>query len=120
MLDGADDYTGGVSKSATGAKKIYNSIKNLPDDIQSLIDGQIEFRDGISTAQNEMNETTSLFVPDDDPPVSFASPDKNHPNSVQYILTTPTIEKKKAEAVRQQEETVAKEDFMTRLAALFK
>ena len=96
ILDGVDDYTGGVSKSTSGAKKIYSSIKSLPDDIQSLIDGQIEFRDGIATAQDEMNEATSLFVPDDDPPVSFASPEKNHPDSVQYILTAPAIEKKKS------------------------
>jgi X-X-X-Leu-X-X-Gly heptad repeat protein len=120
VLEGADDYVGGVSKSASGAKKIYNSIKSLPDDIQSLIDGQLEFRDGIATAQDEMKETTNLFVPDDDPPISFASPEKNHPASVQYILTTPAIEKKKAEAIQQQEDTSSNEDFMTRLAALFK
>jgi hypothetical protein len=59
-------------------------------------------------------------VPDDDPPISFASPEKNHPASVQYILTTPAIEKKKAEAIQQQEDTSSNEDFMTRLAALFK
>jgi putative membrane protein len=119
ILDNVSEYTSGVSKSASGAKKIYSSIKNLPDDIQTLIDGQMEFRDGISTAKEEMNETTDMFIPDDDPPVSFASPEKNHPTSVQYILTTPAIEKKQ-EATQQQQEEQQNDNFLTRLAALFR
>ena len=118
ILDNVSDYAGGVSKSASGAKKIYSSVKSLPDDIQLLIDGQIDFRDGIATAKDEMNQTTSLFVPDNDPPVSFASPEKNHPTSVQYILTTPGVEKK-ADAENQQEQEQNDDNFMTRLAALF-
>lgn len=120
ILSGVKDYTGGVSKSAAGVKKLYNAVRSLPDDIQSLIDGQIEFRDGIATARDEINEAVGKFVPDDDPPVSFASPKKNRPNSVQYILTTPAIEKKKLFAAQQPEETAVSENFFTRLAALFK
>ena len=120
ILSGVKDYAGGVSKSATGAKKLYNGVKTLPDDIQSLIDGQIEFRDGIAEARDEINEAVGMFVPDDDPPVSFASPLKNRPASVQYILTTPAIEKKKASETQQTEKTEASENFFTRLADLFK
>ncbi len=117
---GAHDYTDGVTKSAGGAKKIYKSVKSLPDDIQELINGQLDFRDGILTAKEEMNETTSLFIADEDPPVSFASPGKNHPASIQYILTTPAIEKKENEPVSEtpQDES-AQENFLTRFAALF-
>ncbi len=117
---GAHDYTDGVTKSAGGAKKIYKSVKSLPDDIQELINGQLDFRDGILTAKEEMNETTSLFIADEDPPVSFASPGKNHPASIQYILTTPAIEKKENEPVSAtpQDES-AQENFLTRFAALF-
>jgi putative membrane protein len=120
ILSGVKDYAGGVSKSAAGAKTFYNAIKTLPDDIQTLIDGQIEFRDGIAEARDEINETVGMFVPDDDPPVSFASPLKNRPASVQYILTTPAIEKKKVSETQQAEETAARENFFTRLADLFK
>ena len=121
ILSGADDYTDGVSRSASGAKKIYKSVKGLPDDIQELIDGQLDFRDGIVTAKEEMSETTDMFIADDDPPVSFASPSKNHPMSVQYILTTPAIEKKETntEATTTQEDETAQEDFLSRFAALF-
>lgn len=121
ILSGADDYTDGVSKSASGAKKIYKSVKGLPDDIQELIDGQLNFKDGIMTAKEEMSETTNMFIADDDPPVSFASPSKNHPMSVQYILTTPAIEKKETntEATTTQEDETAQEDFLSRFAALF-
>lgn len=117
---GAHDYTDGVTKSAGGAKKIYKSVKSLPDDIQELINGQLDFRDGILTAKEEINETTSLFIADKDPPVSFASPGKNHPASIQYILTTPAIEKKENEPVSAtpQDES-AQENFLTRFAALF-
>lgn len=120
ILSGVKEYTGGVSKSAAGIKKLYNAVKSLPDDIQSLIDGQIEFRDGIATARDEINEAVNLFVPDDNPPVSFASPKKNSPASVQYILTTPAIENKKVPATQQTEEITVSENFFTRLAALFK
>jgi len=120
ILSGVKDYAGGVSKSAAGTKKLYNAVKTLPDDIQSLIDGQIEFRDGIADARDEINKTVNLFVPDDEPPVSFASPQKNRPASVQYILTTPAIEKKKVSAAQQAEEAAASENFFTRLADLFK
>lgn len=120
ILNGVKEYTGGVSKSAVGVKKLYNGVKTLPDDIQSLIDGQIGLRDGIATARDEINEAAGIFVPDDDPPVSFASPKKNRPASVQYILTTPAIEKKKLAASQQTEKTAISENFFTRLAALFK
>ena len=121
ILSGADDYTDGVAKSASGAKKIYKSVKGLPDDIQELIDGQLDFRDGIVTAKEEMSETTDMFIADDDPPVSFASPGKNHPLSVQYILMTPAIAKKETstEKAATQEDETAQEDFLSRFAALF-
>lgn len=121
MLIGIKEYTGGVSKSAAGTKKIYNSVRSLPDDIQKLIDGQIDFKDGIATAKEDMSEATDMFVADDDPPVSFASPGKNNPTTVQYILTTPAIAKKEAktEAEVASEEETAQEDFFTRFAALF-
>ncbi len=124
ILSGADDYTNGVFRSSGGVKKIYKSVKILPDDIQELIDGQLNFRDSIVTAKEDMSETTSMFVADDNPPVSFASPGKNNPSSVQYILLTPAISKQEkskieAETASSTEDETVQEGFLTRFAALF-
>lgn len=115
ITNGVGTYVSGVGSSASGASRIYRAINGLPDNIQELIDGQIEFRDGISTAKDElMDQTDSLSG---SVPVSFASPDKNHPLSVQYILTTPAIEKQKIET--NSNNTAQKETFFTRFADLF-
>ena len=112
---GVGTYVSGVGSSASGANRIYRAIDGLPGNIQELIDGQIEFRDGISTARDELlDETDSLTG---SASVSFASPDKNHPLSVQYILMTPSIEKLKAET--DTGETQKEETFFTRLGDLF-
>jgi putative membrane protein len=115
IADGIETYTSGVSSSAVGAKKIYRALNGLPDNIQELIDGQIEFRDGISTAKDELVEQTKSLS--GSAPVSFASPDKNHPQSVQYILMTPAIERTKAST--QTDDTQDQETFFTRVQDLF-
>lgn len=115
ITEGVGAYVAGVGSSASGAKRIYRAINGLPDNIQELIDGQIEFRDGISTARDELlDETESLSSSD---PVSFTSPDKNHPLSVQYILMTPAIEKPGVEI--NTGDTQKEETFFTRLTNLF-
>ncbi len=115
ITEGAGAYVSGVGSSASGANRIYRAVKGLPGNIQELIDGQIDFRDGISTAREELlDETESLSGSD---PVSFASPDKNHPLSVQYILMTPRVEKPDPQA--ETSDTKEEETFLTRLAELF-
>jgi X-X-X-Leu-X-X-Gly heptad repeat protein len=118
IVDSVSEYSNGVSRISTGANRLHSSINGLPDDIQKLIDGQLEFRDGIASAKDDITEKTSIFIADDDPPVSFAAPLKNHPDSIQYILTTSGI--KERDIVIQLEEPAESEDFLTRLAALFK
>ncbi len=109
-------YRQGVSQSAEGFKKLYFALRGLPSSVQELIDGQIEFKDGIVSAKNEIIQKTDGLMNDDEPAVSFASPDKNHPESVQYILTTPGIKIRKTEEPKKTEEN---ESFFTRLAGLF-
>lgn len=117
IKDGFALYTGGIKSSASGIYQLYVSIKGLPDNIQELINGQIDFKDGISTAKDDISSQTEIFTKSDTPAVSFASPDKNHPESVQYILTTPGISLPKQAAAK--EIVKAEENFFTRLAALF-
>lgn len=117
MSNGYWQYYDGIKASASGAYRIYKSIKGLPDDIQLLIDGQIDFKDGIAGAKDDIESETEILRSDDTPSVSFASPNKNHPNSVQYILTTSAIELPKQQAAAETQETA--ENFFTRLAKLF-
>lgn len=113
---GFNSYLSGINESADGILKLYYAVDDLPDDIQILLDGQQEFKDGINEASDELNnETEVLDVPDD--VVSFASPDKNKPDSVQYVLITPDIElPEEPEPVDETEET---DNFFTRLIDLF-
>ncbi|MDD5017692.1 MAG: hypothetical protein PHO15_06300 [Eubacteriales bacterium] len=118
MKDGFADYLTGIKSSANGTYQLYKSVKDLPESIQELIDGQIEFRDGIVSAQDEITGQTDGLIGDGTPAVSFASPGKNNPDSVQYILTTPAI------AIAEQNETEEtdkdNDDFLTRLLDLFR
>lgn len=118
LKDGFSSYLAGIKSISKGVKKMYTSVKKLPGNIQELIDGQIEFRDGIADAKSDITGETKSFVASDSPAVSFASPEKNHPLSVQYILKTPEIKIPKQEEQQQSEEK--QEDFFTRLANLFK
>lgn len=118
ITEGFGSYLSGVKSGAKGIRKIYNSVKGLPDDIQELIDGQIEFKDGISDAKDEILSRTEGFIPDDSAAVSFASPGKNRPSSVQYIMKTPGIDI--PETAGEAEPERENETFFTRLADLFK
>jgi putative membrane protein len=117
LKDGFGSYLSGIKSASKGIGKLYNSVKKLPGSIQELIDGQIEFRDGIEDAKRDISSETQSFAADDSPAVSFASPDKNHPQSVQYILKTPDIKKPKQTGQQSEEKD---EDFLTRLANLFR
>lgn len=116
MASGFNEFQSGITESADGILKLYYAVDNLPDDIQILIDGQQEFKDGIIEASDELNsETEVLDVPDD--VVSFASPDKNKPDSVQYVLITPDIELPEQQDTVNETEDV--DNFFTRLIDLF-
>lgn len=117
IAGGFESYLSGIKTSAGGVQKLNRAIKKLPANIQKLIDGQMEFKDGIATAKDEITAKTQGFKADDSPAVSFASPDKNHPKSVQYILKTPDIKIPAGEESGETEENNG--DFFSRLADLF-
>lgn len=113
---GFTSFRQGVSQSADGFNRLYLALRGLPSNVQELIDGQIEFKDGIVSAKDGIADKTDSLTEDKDPAVSFASPDKNHPDSVQYILTTPGIKIVKKAQTQQNEE---QGDFLSRFAGLF-
>ncbi len=91
LKSGIASYTDGVSQSAQGAQRIYRYLKRMPGGIQQLMDAQEEFKSGL----NEMKDGIDMPKAEDNTAVSFASPSKNKPLSVQYILMTKGIEKPK-------------------------
>lgn len=118
LINGFGSYLSGIKDISNGVKRLHSSVKKLPENIQDLIDGQIEFRDGIADAKSEISSETQSLTAGGSPAVSFASPDKNYPSSVQYIMKTPDIKIPKQDEPRQNEEV--NEDFLSRLANLFK
>lgn len=116
ITEGFESYASGVGSSASGAKRLYWAANGLPVSIQELIDGQTEFRDGISAARDGLLEQTEDFSCS--APVSFASPEKNHPRSVQYVLMSPAIDRPDAEA--ETLDTKEEETFLSRLLDLFR
>lgn len=113
---GFASYRQGVSQSADGFNRLYLALRGLPSNVQELIDGQIEFKDGIVSAKDGISEKTGDLTGSSEPAVSFASPEKNHPDSVQYILTTPGIKIVKEAQTQQTEE---EGDFLSRFADIF-
>ena len=117
ISSGFNKYSAGLSDASNGLKSLYSSIRSLPGDIQLLIDGQVEFKDGISEANEEITNETDVLT-NTSAVVSFASPDKNNPSSVQYILITPAI--KKPDEAQSEAASEQTENFFTRFADLFK
>ena len=119
LESGFDSYLDGIESATDGTYALYQAIESLPNNIQKLIDGQIEFKDGLITAKTSIVEQIDEFMGDDDTSaVSFTSPEKNHPDSVQYVLTTPAISvEQESEAT---EETTEDGDFFSRLLDLFR
>ena len=117
LNEGFEEFNDGLGSSADGAYRLYRGVRGLPNSVQELIDGQIDFQDGIAQARDDIAEQTESLTSDDTTPVSFASPDKNTPNSVQYILTTPAI--KVTQTTEEETDTEKEETFFTRLADLF-
>ncbi len=117
LSSGFDGYLSGISQTSSGLKSLYSSIKVLPSDIQQLIDGQIEFKKGIAEANDEITSETQVLDTSQSI-VSFASPDKNKPSSVQYVLITPAIEK--PDEAQEQTADESPDNFFTRFADLFR
>jgi uncharacterized protein len=105
IYDGAIDYADGVSTMSDGMHDFTRGVGKLPGAAQELVDGQIEFKDGIDEANEDIQKQVDDAMPAEQADyVSFVSPDKNKPSSVQYILLTPAIEMQDEEEVVKIEE----------------
>lgn len=117
LEDGNAALYSAVTQLSEGAKEIDTSIYLLPSQVQQLADGQGELKKGANLAINELQTFTNNNEKPQKP-ISFVAPGRLEPNSVQFILRTPAIQKKQVSV----EEDVTKEDktsFWDRLTDLF-
>ena len=126
---GLADYTGGVKKLAASYSELDGGITELYDGISGISDGMKQVNEGaltlnenkkdipkqISAAVDELLEDydTSDYIP-----VSFVAPENEKVSSVQFVLKTEGIDKRKPPAPTP--EPSEKETFWDRLLDLFR
>mgnify|MGYP000847448327 FL=1 len=113
---GALNLSAGANALAEGLQEMANRTGRLPGDVQSLIDGQSQIKEGFLEAGGILAD---FELPEGkEQPVSFVS-DKVTPRSVQFIASTPAL-KVKTEEAKEPAESTEKASFFTRLLKLFK
>jgi putative membrane protein len=120
MLNGLSLMLGGITDLTNGLTQASEQMGILPAEVQKLIHGQQELKDGIdkSTAIFDELEANISTSPKDSKPVSFVSSDIS-PRSVQFVMKTPEltiIEDKKAAP----EDSGARKSFWDKLLDLFR
>ncbi|QNO15487.1 hypothetical protein HYG86_12275 [Alkalicella caledoniensis] len=90
LLDGNKDFIGGFSPINDGLAQIDKGFKDVPQNVGNLLKGQEKVKGGIDEAGQLIND----FFGDknDAEPVSFVAPERGLVNTVQFVLTTPSIE----------------------------
>lgn len=113
---GTLNLSAGANTLAEGLQEMANRTGRLPGDVQSLIDGQRQIKEGFLEAGGILAE---FELPEgQEQPVSFVS-DKVAPRSVQFIASTPALKVKNQEA-KAPNETQENTGFFARLLKLFK
>ena len=113
---GTLNLSAGANALAEGLQEMANRTGRLPGDVQSLIDGQSQIKEGFLEAGGILAD---FELPEGkEQPVSFVS-DKVTPRSVQFIASTPAL-KVKTEEAKEPAESTENASFFTRLLKLFK
>lgn len=133
LPEGFDKLTGGYQDIKAGNKAIYSAIDQfnkglsdinlatakIPEQVQQLADGQIDMKGGLDQAVEEIKALAGTTSDQDAiKAVSFTAPGKIIPNSVQFVLRTPAIEKI-SESNESVETEVEKVSFWDKLFNLF-
>lgn len=133
LPEGFGKLTGGYQDIKSGNKAVYSAIDQfnkglsdinlatakIPEQVQQLADGQKDMKGGLDQAVEEIKALAGTTSGQDViKAVSFTAPGKIIPNSVQFVLRTPAIEKisKSNESV---ETEVEKVSFWDKLINLF-
>ncbi|GAB6108241.1 hypothetical protein [Fusibacter bizertensis] len=100
--------------------RFNTSFSEVPSQTASLLDGQIKLNTGITDARNQLTSMLGdLPIPLDEDTTAVNSyvDDRNTPDSVQFIMKTPSIEYEVAKNVVPVKEE--KKSFWDRIKALF-
>lgn len=108
LPEGFKQLTGGYQKIREGNEAVFTALDQLneglsgidsvtaaiPEQVQKLVEGQTEMKAGIDQAVEEIKLLVGTTADlGETQAVSFAAPGKIVPNSVQFVLRTPAIEK---------------------------
>lgn len=119
LIPGLDDYKKGAVQFGNGLGELNNQVKVLPNQVQQLVNGQKEFKDGINEASTQMEAAFKDFT--DVNTVSFPSfvnGDSQKVNTLQFVAKTPDI-KKSAEKTVEENNSQTK-GFWEKLLDLFR
>lgn len=112
---GADSVFSAIGELGDGISALDQGASAFPEGVQQLLEGQEMLRDALATAGDEIGATAGMGQ--ETTPVSFAAPGIVVPNSVQFVMRTPAIEKPaKVEAPEEVDENPG---FFQRLLRLF-
>jgi len=120
IKDGNNAVYSAVEQLNKGLTDISTSTTAIPDKVQLLADGQLEMKEGIDQAVKEIESLTRTDAGTAKiQPVSFVAPGKIVPNSVQFVLRTPAIEKVTRQ-IKSAETEVKEMGFWDKLFDLFR
>ena len=118
--DGFQSYLVGIDNFSAALSRFNTSFSEVPSSVDQLLEGQIALNNGLIEARNQLTEMLDqLPIPDDEDGAAINSfvDDRNTPNSVQFIMKTPSIDYEIAKDIQPIKEE--KKGFWDRVKALF-
>ncbi len=117
---GFNSYLEGINNFSAALSRFDSSFSEVPGSISGLLEGQKALNDGLIEARNQLTEMLDqLPIPNDDDAAAINSyvDDRNTPNSVQFIMKTPSIDYEIVKDIQPVKEE--KKGFWDRVKALF-
>lgn len=118
--EGFKSYLLGIDNFSAALSRFNTSFSEVPNSMDTLLNGQIALNNGLIEARNQLTEMMDqLPIPEDEDGAAINSyvDDRNTPNSVQFIMKTPSIEYEIVKDIQPIKEE--KKGFWDRVKALF-
>jgi X-X-X-Leu-X-X-Gly heptad repeat protein len=121
MLSGLSLMVGGITELTNGLTQTSEQMSTLPAEVQKLIDGQQELKNGIDESIgifDELGLSISVDSQKDSKPISFVSSNVT-PRSVQFVMKTPELTAKEDRKAAPEKRNTEK-GFWEKLLDLFR